>query len=507
MQGLAQTMQVGAVIAGRYRLLNMMAQGGMGAVYQAEHLVSKKRVALKLLFSNQASHEITVERFLREASVAASVGHPGIVEVYDAGSDEYGQLFIAMELLHGESLERRMKRPLPLSEALELMLGILDPIAAAHRLGYVHRDIKPENIFLTADRIKILDFGLVREPDKSKTETGITFGTPEYMAPEQAMNAKHASPASDVWALGVILYQMITGRTPFFVSHDESPSAIMVRAIRDPHTPVLQLAPQLPLPVADIVEACLQKDSTQRPPTAGEMQDRILLATTGRRHVSPGQNSNGLAFDKTQISMAPPQTARPDLHVKTSGIHASVTKEFKDETSKKTVISERPKARKTHLGVWTLGGAGLLLAGFGILLWLPKTQPLQQEPRPASETVHQKERPVASPTPSPPTLPVVLQQPPVVPGPVVEQPDVLVESSKTESTKARAKSPNRVSNPISGYRELTSQELSEISRLSGSNLINRLRGMHRGSHRGNPTVRSHLMQACMRQGLTIGECF
>ncbi len=254
----------------------------MGEVYEAQHNLSKKAVALKILFPHIGKDEAARQRFLREVSAPAQIGHEAIVEVYDAGFDpQDGALFVAMELLQGEPLrDRLMKGNVQLDLLLDWFEQILDPLAAAHATGIVHRDLKPENVFLMkkkngAEIIKILDFGIARDLDSSQTNvthTGIAMGTPHYMAPEQAMSAKGVTAAADVWALGVMLYEALAGRTPF---DGETASAIVVHACTQMHAPLAHAAPHVPPPLAEFVDRCLQKDPQYRPHHAGQMLEEL----------------------------------------------------------------------------------------------------------------------------------------------------------------------------------------------------------------------------------------
>src|SRR5690348_545687 len=222
----------------------------MGAVFEAQHNLSKKTVALKILFPHIGKDEAARQRFLREVSAPAQIGHDGIVEVYDAGFDpQDGSLFVAMEFLQGEPMRDRLtKGGIALDTLLDMFEQVLDPLAAAHAKGIVHRDLKPENVYMTKKRdgsevIKLLDFGIARDLDTSQanvTHTGIAMGTPHYMAPEQAMSAKGVGTAADVWAIGVMMYEALAGRTPF---DGETASAIVVHACTQAHAPLAQVSP------------------------------------------------------------------------------------------------------------------------------------------------------------------------------------------------------------------------------------------------------------------------
>ncbi len=271
------------VVAGRYRLLEHIAEGGMGSVYVAEHKLSKKKLAIKVVHPYLCRGEQGVERFHREVSAAAEIDHPGIVQVYDAGQDDDGGFFMAMELLEGESLGDRLRHDWPgMATSVWILEGMLEPLAKAHAKGFIHRDLKPDNVFLAKDdegreRVKILDFGLAREVEKSgPTRTGITFGTPEYMSPEQAMSARKVRSPGDVWSAAVMLYELLSGEHPFT---GETPNAVMANAIKEPLPSLAEKAPHVPAPLVEVIERALQKDPKDRPQTAGELLEELRAVT------------------------------------------------------------------------------------------------------------------------------------------------------------------------------------------------------------------------------------
>jgi len=287
------------IVAGRYELLREVARGGMAIVYEAVHVVSRRRVALKVLFTAAFADDMSRARFLREVSAPARIGHEGIVEIFDAGfNDEDGAPFVAMELLAGHTLRQVLDGGPPLlARTLALFTGLLAPMEAAHAVGIVHRDLKPENVFVTqrngVELVKVLDFGLARTVDEraeKETRTGVAMGTPRYMAPEQAVSARDVTPAADVWALGVMLYEAISGRTPF---EGPTPSAIVVEAVTQPHVPLNHLAPQTPMALVTLVDRCLQKEPSQRPRDAGALLAEMtqLRASLGLAATALGQAS------------------------------------------------------------------------------------------------------------------------------------------------------------------------------------------------------------------------
>src|SRR5512133_1998676 len=217
---------VGRVLAEKYHLTERLGEGGFGSIWRAEHLVLRSPVAVKLIDLDMARKDGAVERFLREAPATAALRSPHVVQVLDYGVDKE-QPFIVMELLEGENLAERLEREkrLPLLEVVRIVTHVARAIGKAHELGIVHRDLKPENIFLvnTGDEevVKVLDFGVAKfasspelNPD-TYTKTGALIGTPYYMSPEQAQGNKTVDSRSDLWALGVITFEMITGQRPF----------------------------------------------------------------------------------------------------------------------------------------------------------------------------------------------------------------------------------------------------------------------------------------------------
>jgi serine/threonine protein kinase len=216
----------GAIVAGKYQLVSVLGEGGMGSVWVAKNRTLEVEVALKLMRAELAEEvEGVAERMLQEARAAASIGHPAIIQVFDFGFSEVGDPFIVMELLRGESLAEVLRRRGRLSplRAAQTLLPIVDALAAAHARGIVHRDMKPENVFLCrlgGKRLqpKILDFGIAKLEQRAQerlTKDGAVIGSPAYMAPEQLRGEPGVDSRADIWALSVVLYQMLTGRRPF----------------------------------------------------------------------------------------------------------------------------------------------------------------------------------------------------------------------------------------------------------------------------------------------------
>ncbi len=275
----------GRVLDGKYRLLRLLGEGGMGSVWEAEHELIGRKVAVKVLHASLEDSADMPERFLREARTAAAVDHPGIVDVEDVGRTEEGTLYIVMELLDGESLTDRIRREgrLAPADAAGLAVHLLSALHAAHDKGVIHRDLKPDNILLTRDEagrqhVKILDFGLSKVlsgggGDISLTRTGTVMGTPCYMAPEQARGEKDVDARADLWAAGVILYQMVSGRLPF---EGDSYNSVMARILVESVPPLAAVVPDVPEVLAAAVATALEKDRDRRWESAAAFLEELL---------------------------------------------------------------------------------------------------------------------------------------------------------------------------------------------------------------------------------------
>jgi|SRR5579862_1314229 len=260
-------MMVGDVLAGRYELEELVGTGGMSSVYRAYDRVLERRVALKLLHQHFADDDEYVQRFLREARTVASLSHPNIVTVIDRGEHE-GQQFIVFEYVEGENLKRLIERagPAPVERALELAIQIARGLVAAHERGLVHRDVKPQNVLLNGDgRAKVTDFGIAREIEvhRGMTQTGTILGTSDYISPEQAQG-RHVDEHSDVYSLGIVLYELLTGELPFT---GDNFVAVAMGHINEPPPSVLDRRRDVPPRVAAAVARALAKDPAARWPT------------------------------------------------------------------------------------------------------------------------------------------------------------------------------------------------------------------------------------------------
>lgn len=266
-------------VVANYELHDQLGKGGMGVVYRATDTLLNRTVALKFLPSDIAGSEVDRKRFVREATSASSLDHPNICTIYQIGTSDEGELYIAMACYDGETLRDILERgSLPIDLALNYARQIADGLAKAHSKDVVHRDIKPGNLMVTTDGlVKILDFGLARTSAVSDlTETGQIVGTLKYMAPEQ-INGTVVDHRADIWSLGVVLYEMLTGERPF-----EGPAVRIIDAVRSvTPVPVRRLRPDIPTPVADIVSRALGKELADRYSTINEMLDDLRLCASG----------------------------------------------------------------------------------------------------------------------------------------------------------------------------------------------------------------------------------
>jgi eukaryotic-like serine/threonine-protein kinase len=273
-----QQLDADVLLGDRYRLVRMIGSGGMGAVWEAEDETLGRPVAVKVLSESLAAGEGAVRRFEREAQAAARLSGPYIAAVYDFGRSE-GRPYIVMELVRGETLADRLARegPLPPQEASRIATQVAEALEEAHRAGIVHRDVKPGNVMLTpAGDVKVMDFGIAAAAWAERvTTSGLVLGTPSYLAPEQAKSEK-TTPASDVYALGAMLYEMVAGRPPFVA---ESPVAVALAHVRDDPRPLDQVADGVPPDLASASMAALAKDPAERPQSAAAFASMLREPT------------------------------------------------------------------------------------------------------------------------------------------------------------------------------------------------------------------------------------
>ena len=261
---------------GKYQVVSKIGQGAMGEVYRARDTALNRDVAVKTIQAGDSSDETLQKRFLREARSAAGLSHPNIITVYDFGQ-EHGRLYMAMELLEGTDLKKAISdRALrTLDQKLSIMEQIASGLAFAHENGVVHRDLKPANVHLQPDgTVKVVDFGLAKVSGSDMTRSGMIMGTPHYMSPEQVRGEK-ADARSDVFSLGCIFYELVTTTKPFDA---DSMHAVLFKVLQEEPTPVRQISPDLPIVVAQVIQAALSKDPQQRFASAAEFLEALQSA-------------------------------------------------------------------------------------------------------------------------------------------------------------------------------------------------------------------------------------
>jgi len=374
-------MLVGTTLDGRYVLTGHLATGGMGAVFRARHVHLRKEFAVKVLRPDLTTSPDLVERFRREAEIASALEHDNIVKVSDFGRSVEGYLFLVMELLHGESLFERLRREgfLPPEEAVPILWQICSALEAAHARGVVHRDLKPENVFLARtasgrEVTKILDFGIAKfagPSSENSTQSGVVVGTPEYLAPEQAMGTT-VDGRADVYAVGLIAWRMLVGHHPF--KAEDARGLLMMQATR-PVPPVTDERPDLaarPALVAAVARAC-DKDPVARQQTAAELRDELAASLGSAFLMPPGATPapsislDGLSpVQLRELLRKPP--ARWTWAVARSQALAILVRarEWLRVVWRRSLVHVR-----THRRAWTAGAAAalLLVAVTALLAW------------------------------------------------------------------------------------------------------------------------------------------
>ncbi|HEY3234802.1 MAG TPA: serine/threonine-protein kinase, partial [Polyangiaceae bacterium] len=361
---------VGRILADRYRILRHLGSGGMGAVYRAEHIHMRKAVAVKVLHREMTYLPEVVLRFEREAVAAARIDHPNVAAATDFGRLEDGSFYLVLEFIEGRSLSSvlRSEKPLPVNRALLITRQIAQALGAAHEVGIVHRDLKPDNVMLIErgddpDFVKVLDFGIAKvhiddSASQQLTQVGSVFGTPEYMAPEQAQGAAQVDARADLYTLGTVLYEMLSGSTPF---KDNDLIVVLTRLLTQEPPP---LPEGVDREVADLVMGLLRKKPDERPQTAKDVVERIDLLT-GVPASSSSARRPSAQFDETVLSLRQPfgvgasagfASARSALLRTLSGVNRGLRKKVE-------VAGRRfPIWSVLVLGSVVLFSAGLLIA-------------------------------------------------------------------------------------------------------------------------------------------------
>ncbi len=362
---------VGQTIGGRYRIDRLLGEGGMGAVYEAEHTLMHKRVAVKVLHAEMSLMSEVVARFEREAMAAAHIEHPNVATATDFGKLDDGAFFLVLEYVEGQSLREAInKGPFAVARAVRIARQIASALHRAHGLGIVHRDLKPENVMLVArdgeeDFVKVLDFGIAKVPvgdiapksaagDKALTQAGMIYGTPEYMPPEQALG-EAVDQRADLYSLGVILFEMIAGKRPF---NDESKVKLLGMHITAP-VPPLPMELQVPADLEALIRKLLEKDPKDRIQEARDTIEAFDVLVTP----PPGAVSSGL--------LPAPNVSRPSLpEASLSGQHQIAPTVISFKAHAQTLASDvqRVVPPKVLIAVGIGLAALLSLAGLMVLV-------------------------------------------------------------------------------------------------------------------------------------------
>lgn len=296
---------VGRVLAGRYRLIAKLGQGGMGAVYKGEHVKMNRLTAIKILAPELANNAEFVARFQREAETASHINHPNAVIIYDFGEAEDGLVYLAMEFLEGRPLSSIIRRegPLPLNRVARIIRQAAEALNAAHQIGIVHRDFKPDNVMICQragqELVKVLDFGIAKQirvdpKHEALTQTGFVLGTPQYMSPEQVLG-EQLDPRSDLYSLALVAYEMLTCTLPF---EGASPQSQMVKRLLEPPKPLRLARPQLAIP-----------------PAVEQVIMRALSRYPHQRHSSTLE----FAFELERVALQAPPISQPIAHAPRPG--------------------------------------------------------------------------------------------------------------------------------------------------------------------------------------------
>lgn len=294
---------VGQTLASKYRIEERISEGGMGTVYRATHVLMEKAVAIKVLHPSLAADDKIVARFTREAKAASRISNPHALNVTDFGESENGIVFLVMEYLRGKTLKEviRGEGRMPLKRVVEVTRQICGALDAAHAEGVVHRDLKSDNIMLEEvaggnDWAKVLDFGIAKileteGPDPELTAPNLIIGTPQYMSPEQCSQSSDIDARSDIYSLGVILYEMLVGHVPFT---GESATAIMLKHLQEPPPSVLDERKDLPAAVGEVIARALSKSPQERQESAGALAEALANAAMDKS----GAIATGAATDE-----------------------------------------------------------------------------------------------------------------------------------------------------------------------------------------------------------------
>ena len=379
----------GRLIEGRYRVIEKLGAGGMGAVFVAEQTAVGRKVAIKVLGHEVASDKNAVRRFMQEARAASALSHPNTITIHDFGQTPEGELYLVMELVPGQTLSAVLRNSgaLPPARAAHMAHQILNALQEAHGAGIIHRDLKPENVIVSPrsgnpDFLKVLDFGLAKltegaDSANGLTQTGQVFGTPGYMAPEQA-KGERCDGRADLYAVGVMLYEMLSGRRPF---EGDSPLSVLVKHIQEPPPPFETLVPPVFVPPAlcEVVFRTLSKDREARYPTAADMNEALMAAAddaglASGSYAAAAVSSAMAAASSSSFPRMPSSPSVPSASAPTmqppSGFEKTIGSGIMGQVSLDNLsVAPTPAAPRRGSGPLLAAGAVLALVVGGVALW------------------------------------------------------------------------------------------------------------------------------------------
>ncbi len=369
---------VGEVFDGRYLIEESLGEGGMGVVFRAQHVELGRQFAVKVLRRDFGTDPESVERFAREARAASGIGHPHIVNVVDFGTLRDGSPYLVMEFLQGETLSRRLAREgsLPPEDAMAIAEQIADALQAAHALGVVHRDLKPDNVFLVpraeGPHAKLLDFGVAKVLGAARklTRTGVVFGTPQYMSPEQAAG-QPVDHRTDIYALGLLLYEMLTGRVPF---QGDSFMGVLSQHMFDLPPPPSEVCGHDLGPLERLVLWSLEKSPDDRPLDAQAFLDELRrIRGGGTAPALPPEEDLGAT---RALTAATPSSEEAATRAFTPAIAPEGTKP--KEPPSEATLAAIPGLRPWRIAPWLAAAVAVsvfVVGGVTVLLWRAKSEP------------------------------------------------------------------------------------------------------------------------------------